>query len=269
MVHLAWGFQPTHREDYLAELGVGGTRRVIGAAVSAGVPHLVHMSSVGAYSPKQDDTPVDESWPTRGVTSSMYSRHKAAAERLLDDLEAEGSGPVVTRLRPGIVGQESAGSALLRYGLPSLVPRGLLFHVPVLPLDRRLAIPMVHADDLAEATVLALESLAPGPFNVAATPAITAEDIALVLALGWCTCRRQPCAQRSPRAGTPGCSPWTPDGSTWPSQCPSWTRRGHSPSWAGHPRQARARFWPRLCRACRMGRPMPRPSSGRGPWPAA
>ena len=181
VVHLAWGFQPTHREDYLAELGVGGTRRVIDATVAAGVPHLVHMSSVGAYSPKQDDTPVDESWPTGGVTTSMYSRHKSAAERLLDDLESAGSGPTVTRLRPGIVGQGSAGSALLRYGLPGLVPRSLLSHVPVLPLDRRLAIPMVHADDLAEATVLALESGTPGAFNVAAEPAVTAEDIALVL----------------------------------------------------------------------------------------
>ncbi|HSU03106.1 MAG TPA: NAD-dependent epimerase/dehydratase family protein [Nocardioides sp.] len=181
VVHLAWGFQPTHREDYLAELGVGGTRRVIDAVVAARVPHLVHMSSVGAYSPKEDDRPVDESWPTRGVRSSMYSRHKAAAERLLDDLEADGPDPVVTRMRPGIVGQGSAGSALLRYGLPGLVPRSLLSHVPVLPLDRRLAIPMVHADDLAEATVLALESRAPGAFNVAAAPAITADDIALVL----------------------------------------------------------------------------------------
>lgn len=181
VVHLAWGFQPTHREDYLAELGVGGTRRVIDAAVASGVGHLVHMSSVGAYSPKQDDRPVDESWPTDGVPGSTYSRHKAAAERLLDDLESGSSGPVVTRLRPGIVGQTSAGSALLRYGLPGLVPRALLSHVPVLPLDRRLAIPMVHADDLAEAIVLALESRTPGAFNLAADPAVTTEDIARVL----------------------------------------------------------------------------------------
>ena len=153
----------------------------IASAVAEGVPHLVHMSSVGAYSPKQDDEPVDESWPTRGVPTSMYSRHKAAAERLLDDLESEGTGPTVTRLRPGIVGQTSAGSALLRYGLPGLVPRALLSHVPVLPLDRSLAIPMVHADDVAEAIVLALESGTPGAFNLAATPAVTTEDIAQVL----------------------------------------------------------------------------------------
>ena len=88
VVHLAWGFQPTPREDHLAELGIGGTRRVIAAVTAAGVPHLVHMSSVGAYSPKRDDSPVDESWPTDGVPTSPYSRHKSAAERLLDAHQA-------------------------------------------------------------------------------------------------------------------------------------------------------------------------------------
>lgn len=178
IVHLAWGFQPTHRKDYLAELGVGGTRRVIHAASVARVPHQVHMSSVGAYSPKRDDNPVDETWPTLGIQTSMYSRHKAAAERLLDRLESDGSGPVVTRLRPGIVGQRSAGSALLRYGLPALLPASLLKHVPVLPLDRALRIPMVHADALAAALVRVLESKTPGAFNIAGPGDVTADDIA-------------------------------------------------------------------------------------------
>jgi nucleoside-diphosphate-sugar epimerase len=181
VVHLAWGFQPTHRADYLAELGIGGTRRVIGAVTAARVPHLVHLSSVGAYSPRQDDTPVDETWPTQGVPSSMYSRHKAAAERLLDRLESDGAGPVVTRIRPGIVGQRNAGSALLRYAVPALLPASLLDHVPVLPLDRALAVPMVHADDVADAIVRVLETRAPGAFNLAAEPAVTADDIAVVL----------------------------------------------------------------------------------------
>ena len=181
VVHLAWGFQPSHREDYLEELGVGGTRRVVEAASAAGVAHLVHMSSVGAYSPKRDDEPVDESWPTGGVRTSMYSRHKSAAERLLDRAEAAGTGPVVTRMRPGIVGQRSAGSALLRYGLPGIVPGSLLAHVPVLPLDRGLAIPMVHADDVAEAVARALDARVPGAFNLAARPAVTADLIAVAL----------------------------------------------------------------------------------------
>jgi nucleoside-diphosphate-sugar epimerase len=181
VVHLAWGFQPSHREGYLEELGVGGTRRVVEAATETGVRHLVHMSSVGAYSPKRDDQPVDESWPTGGVRTSMYSRHKSAAERLLDGVEADRSGLTVTRLRPGIVGQLSAGSALLRYGLPAVVPRSLLSHVPVLPLDRGLAVPIVHADDVADAVALAIDARVPGAFNLSAAPAVTADLIAVAL----------------------------------------------------------------------------------------
>jgi nucleoside-diphosphate-sugar epimerase len=51
----------------------------------------------------------------------------------------------------------------------------------VLPLDRSLAMPVVHADDVADAVVRVLESRAPGAFNLAAAPAVTAEDIARVL----------------------------------------------------------------------------------------
>ena len=181
VVHLAWGFQPSHREDYLAALGIGGTRRVIAAVTAAGVPHLVHMSSVGTYSPKEDDAPVDETWPTRGVPTSMYSRHKSAAERLLDRLEREHPDVTVSRMRPGIVGQRHAGSALLRYGLPAVVPAAVVDKVPVLPLDRGLAVPMVHADDVADAVARVLDSRAEGAFNLAAPTAVTAQDIAHVL----------------------------------------------------------------------------------------
>jgi UDP-glucose 4-epimerase len=181
VVHLAWGFQPSHDISYLEALGVGGTRRVLDAVTAAGVPHLVHMSSVGAYSPKRDDDPVDESWPTGGVPSSPYSRHKSSAERLIDAHERSHPGRVVTRLRPGIVGQRNAGSALLRYALPGTVPASVLGHIPVLPLDRRLTIPMVHADDVATAIERILEVTAPGPFNLAAEPAVTTAAIADVL----------------------------------------------------------------------------------------
>jgi UDP-glucose 4-epimerase len=178
VVHLAWGFQPSHDLAYLEELGVGGTRRVLDAVTEAGVPHLVHMSSVGAYSPKQDDEPVDESWPTGGVPTSRYSRHKAAAEALLDELEAAGHDTLVTRMRPGIVGQRSAGSALLRYGVPALVPAKAIDLVPVLPMDRRLVIPMVHADDVADAIERVLTRKAGGAFNLMAEPPMTAQRIA-------------------------------------------------------------------------------------------
>lgn len=178
VVHLAWGFQPSHDLTYLAETGIGGTRRVLRAVTEVDVPHVVHMSSVGAYAPKQDDRPVDESWPTEGVPTSRYSRHKSAAERLLDQHETAHPDRVVTRIRPGIVGQRAAGSALLRYGVPALVPSRALSLLPVLPMDRGLVIPMVHTDDVAEAIATVLRQGAAGPFNLAADPPVTAQVIA-------------------------------------------------------------------------------------------
>ncbi len=181
VVHLAWGFQPSHDLDYLEELGVGGTRRVIEAVTLAGVPHLVHLSSMGAYAPKQDDERVDESWPTTGVPTSPYSRHKAAAERLLDEHEASGGTTLVTRIRPGLIGQRSAGSALLRYGVPGWVPAKAIDLLPLLPLDRGMRIPLVHADDVAAAIEQVLVRRAGGAFNLAAEPEITTERIGEVL----------------------------------------------------------------------------------------
>jgi nucleoside-diphosphate-sugar epimerase len=181
VVHLAWGFQPSHDVGYLEELGVGGTRRVLEAVTASRVPHLIHMSSVGAYSPKQSDDPVDETWPTGGVPTSPYSRHKSAAERLLDAHQRVDPELAITRMRPGIVGQRSAGSSLLRYGLPAAVPARAIGLLPVLPLDRRLAIPMVHADDVADAIERALGARTPGAFNLAAEPAVTTGDIATAL----------------------------------------------------------------------------------------
>lgn len=183
VVHLAWGFQPSHDPAYLDRLGIDGTRAVLGAVHAEGVPHLVHMSSVGAYSPGPDTSPgVDEQWPTAGVDSLAYSREKVAAERILDAHERlHPDGPAIARLRPGLIVARDAGSALLRYGVPSFVPAGLLRHVPLLPLDRGLVVPIVHSDDVADAIARVLERRATGAFNLAADPPVTRDLIADVL----------------------------------------------------------------------------------------
>ena len=180
VVNLAWGFQPTRDTEQLERVGVGGLRAVIDAAERVGVRHLVHMSSVGAYSAGPGQR-VTEDWPTDGVPTSAYSRHKAAAERLLDGLESRRTDLVVTRLRPGLIFQRAAGSSLLRYGLPGYVPASLIRLLPVLPLDRRLLVAVVHADDVASAIVAAIDRKAAGAFNLAAEPAIGRDDIAAAL----------------------------------------------------------------------------------------
>jgi len=61
------------------------------------------------------------------------------------------------------------------------VPARALNLLPVLPLGRRLRIPIVHADDVADAVEKAIALRAPGPFNLAAEPAVSASDIAAAL----------------------------------------------------------------------------------------
>jgi len=185
VVHLAWGFQPSHDVDYLRRLGVDGTAAVLRAARAAGVRHLVHMSSVGAYSAAPGRR-VDEAAARDGITSLAYSRHKAEAERLLDSYQRDAArsgeqAMAVSRLRPGFVVQPDAASALLRYGVPGYVPARIISLLPALPLDRKLSIPVVHADDLADAIVRVLERRAEGAFNVAAEPPITRDDVAAAL----------------------------------------------------------------------------------------
>ena len=43
VVHLAWGFQPSHDLAYLEELGVGGTRRVLEAATAVRPAPRAHV----------------------------------------------------------------------------------------------------------------------------------------------------------------------------------------------------------------------------------
>src|ERR1700712_2360500 len=82
VVHLAWLIQPSHDEATMRATNIDGTRRVLSAVRAAQVPAVVAASSVGAYSPGPKDRRVDESWPTEGVPTSLYSRHKRQTERM-------------------------------------------------------------------------------------------------------------------------------------------------------------------------------------------
>ena len=181
VVNLAWGFQPGRDVEYLRAVGVGGLRAVLAATRAAGVPHLVHMSSVGAYSKSERGVAVDEQWPTEGIPSLAYSVQKAEAERVLDEHERAGAGPQICRLRPGLIMQRDAGSGLLRYGLPGWLPRAALDLVPLLPLDRTFAVPVVHTRDVATAIVEVLKRRATGAFNLAAPSPLTPPIVAEVL----------------------------------------------------------------------------------------
>lgn len=183
VVHLAWLIQPGRDESVTRAVNVDGSRRVFEAVVRAGVPSLVYASSVGAYSPGPKDRLVDESWPTGGIASSFYSRHKAAVESDLDCLAAEHPRLRIVRLRPGLIFQRSAATEIRRLFIGPLLPGALLRSslVPISPDVPGLRFQAVHSDDVADAYRRAVLSDVSGAFNIAADPVIGPAELSRLL----------------------------------------------------------------------------------------
>ncbi|MFZ0088523.1 MAG: NAD-dependent epimerase/dehydratase family protein [Solirubrobacteraceae bacterium] len=183
VIHLAWLIQPGRDESITRAVNVTGSARVFAAVVAAHVPALVYASSVGAYSPGPKDRLVDESWPTNGIATSFYSRHKAAVERDLDRLEAEHPALRIVRLRPGLIFQRQAATEIRRLFAGPLLPGALLRSrfAPVSPAVDRLRFQAVHSDDVAQAYRAAVLSDSAGAFNIAAEPVIGAGELAELL----------------------------------------------------------------------------------------
>src|SRR3954451_4142199 len=184
VIHLAWLIQPSRDERELEAVNVLGSRRVFEAAAAAGAKALVHASSIGAYSPGPKDRAVDESWPTDGIETSFYSRHKAACERALDDLEARHPELRVVRLRPALIFKREAAQEIRRLFAGPLLPSPLLHPrlIPVLPVTDRLVLQGVHSYDVGEAYRLAAtDPDARGAYNIAAAPVLGPRELGEIL----------------------------------------------------------------------------------------
>src|SRR5688500_226187 len=158
VVHLAWALQPGRRPDDLRTVNVGGTGRVVRAAAGAGVAHVVHLSSLGAYAPVAGGQRVTEDWPTTGIPSAQYSRDKSEAERVVREIAARHRVLTLTVVRPTLVLQPEAGSEIGRYflgpllfGAARLLPGSVAKLLP-LPLPA-VSVAFLHADDVADAIV--------------------------------------------------------------------------------------------------------------------
>jgi nucleoside-diphosphate-sugar epimerase len=184
VVHLAWLIQPGRDEAITRRVNVQGSERLFHAVVEAKVPRLVYASSVGAYSPGPKDRLVDESWPTEGIPSSFYSRHKAAVERMLDRLEQEHPELRIARMRPALIFKRSAATEIRRLFAGPLLPGSMLRPelIPFVPDVPRLRFQAVHSLDVGEAYRLALVSdESRGAYNLAADPPIGPPELAELL----------------------------------------------------------------------------------------
>jgi UDP-glucose 4-epimerase len=183
VVHLAWLIQPGRSESTTHRVNVAGSARVFQAAIDAGVPSLVYASSVGAYSPGPKDRPVDESWPTAGIRTSFYSRHKVAVERMLDQLERDRPELRVVRMRPGLIFKAQAATEIRRLFAGPFLPRPLLRPelIPLVPDVPRLRFQAVHSLDVGDAYRRAVISDVRGAFNLAADPPVGPGELADIL----------------------------------------------------------------------------------------
>jgi UDP-glucose 4-epimerase len=179
VIHLAWAIQPGRDESVTERINVEGSRRVFAAAPAAKVSALIHASSVGAYSPGPKQRRVDESWPVEGIKTSFYSRHKAACEDLLDELEIRAPELRIVRMRPGLIFKSEAASEIRRLFAGPFLPGFLVQKrfVPLIPRVPRLQFQAVDSGDVGQAYRQAVVREVHGAFNIAAEPEIGVEEL--------------------------------------------------------------------------------------------
>lgn len=174
---------PASRRAAMLDVNVGGTERVLGAALAAGVRRAVYLSTVAVFGDTARQV-ADESWvrPTDGAYTSVYEETKVLAHRRAHEIAARGLA-LVTVL-PGVVYGPGDPSAI-----GDLLQRFLRGRLPVLPFPD-LGVSPVHRDDVAAGILLALDRGAPGEcYVLAGTPVRMRE---LVAELAAASGRRPP-----------------------------------------------------------------------------
>jgi dihydroflavonol-4-reductase len=177
VVHCAAVYEvgvPESRRADLLETNVRGTERVLGAALSAGVPRAVHVSTVAVFG-DTGGVVADETWTrTAPGYTSVYEQTKVLAHRRALELAAQGLPLVV--VQPGAVYGPGDPSAL-----GELLARFLDGRLPALPFPD-LGVTPVHRDDAAAGIVLALDKGVPGESYVLAGEPVRVRELLQTLA---------------------------------------------------------------------------------------
>lgn len=173
VVHLAAILNPRPDQDEreVADVEVGGARRVLEACAESGVRHLVVASSGAAYGyhPENVGALLDEEAPLRGHPTFLYSRHKAKVEELLGSWRREHPELAQLVLRPGTI---------LGSGTRNQITA--LFDAPVVLGLRGAEIPfvLVWDTDVAEIVATGVTEQRSGIYNVAGEGAVTMREVA-------------------------------------------------------------------------------------------
>ncbi|MCX8132786.1 MAG: NAD-dependent epimerase/dehydratase family protein [Roseococcus sp.] len=153
------------------EVNVGGTGHVMGAALEAGVPRIVHVSSVATLHPRADGAPATEADAVEPEAAiGPYKQSKAAAERLVEALVRRDGLPAVivnpsTPIGPYDRRPTPTGRVILeaaRGRMPAYVETGLN---------------LVHVEDCAAGVVAALDHGAVGERHILGGQDVTLREM--------------------------------------------------------------------------------------------
>ena len=145
--------QSEHRSMY--EANVLGTERALRAALAAGTPKVVYVSTVGAFGNTHGEV-VDETYqhPGRDFTS-YYEQTKYEAHQIAKRLIAEEGLPCVIVQPGGVYGPDDHSA------IGTQIEQFLAGRMPMIAFPD-LGMNMVHVDDVAGGILLALDRGEPG-----------------------------------------------------------------------------------------------------------
>jgi nucleoside-diphosphate-sugar epimerase len=159
---------PASERPAMREANVGGTERVLGAALEAKIPKVVYVSTVGVFGNTHGRI-VDESYehPAEDFTS-CYEQTKWEAHQVAKRLIAEGL-PCTIVQPGGVYGPGDTSS------IAQLLDQFLSGKMPLMPFPE-LGICLSHVEDIAAGILLGLDKGKPGEAYVISGPATTVRE---------------------------------------------------------------------------------------------
>lgn len=178
LIHAAAMYEvgiPAKQHPAMYEANIGGTERVLKAALEAKVGKVVYVSTVGVFGNTHRKV-VDESYehPGREFTS-YYEETKLEAHRIAKRMVADEGLPGVIVQPGGVYGPGDTSQ------LGDLLEQFLSGKLPLLPFPE-LGICLTHVEDIAGGILLALDKGKVGGTYVISGPATTMREAVEVVA---------------------------------------------------------------------------------------
>jgi nucleoside-diphosphate-sugar epimerase len=166
---------PASQRPAMREANVGGTKRVLRAALEAGVPKVVYVSTVGIFGNTHGKV-VDESYEHTGKDfTSSYEETKWEAHQIAKRMIRDEGLPCTIVQPGGVYGPGDTSS------IAALLDQFLSGKMPLLPFPEA-GFCLSHVEDIAAGIILALDKGRAGEAYVISGPVTTVREAIGVVA---------------------------------------------------------------------------------------